>query len=141
MRKTELFTVLAHRTFDNNIDEATGKQRARGKELFMREHQQFNPVDVVDSSKALPNLPNIFQFPSTALRLNQSILKNVSQTEMLFPAIDAVFSFFSLFITPTSQNVNVVDVAVCCLCATSVVTFLFYRYIDILSKQANDCLI
>lgn len=34
---------------------------------------------------------NIFQFPSKPLHLNQSALTNVSQTEMLFPAIDAVF--------------------------------------------------
>lgn len=35
------------------------------------------------------NFPNIFQFPSKALHLNQSILKKCFTTEMLFPPIDA----------------------------------------------------
>lgn len=52
----------------------------------------FNPA-VMFNTESIErfNSLNIFQFPSKALHLNQSALKNVSQTETLFPAIDAVF--------------------------------------------------
>lgn len=99
---------------------------------FHEEHQQFNPVDVVDSSKALPNLPNIFQFPSTALRLNQSILKNVSQIEMLFPAIDAVSTHtHSLFLSllPRPAKMCMLLMLLCAVYALLLLLLLFYRYI------------